>query len=363
MGIRAQSLIFCLAASLGVSASARADQAPAPAAASLLECRDGVEMGTPFRICVVVEPEQRLHFEMDLSRAFRRIRDINNWMSEWQPSTELSKVNAAAGARAEVVRKELFEVVRETLEIAKLSSGALDPTFNALWGLYNFKAGEHRSPTDQELAERLPLIDYKAVELEPTQLSIRLKRPGMKLGLGAVGQGYAVDAVVEDLKRRGYTGGYVDGSGDTRFWGTKPDGALWMTGVRDPRDKDRVITRIYGTDFAVTSCGDDEKFFFKSGERIHHIIDPRTGRSARQSRQVTVVAPTAFLADAWDTAAFVMGPTAAKKQLEALGLDAVMVDFKGNVTITKGLSLKKDPRWGAAHLWTRRASPDSNRSL
>lgn len=316
-----------------------------------LECRDGIEMGTPFRICVAVQKEQRLHFELDLSRAFRRIREINAWMSEWQPDTELSKVNRAAGARPEPVRKELFDVLAATLQIAKQSDGALDPSFNALWGLYKFKPGDQRSPSDHELAERLPLIDYKSVVLNASHSSVFLKKPGMKLGLGAIGQGYAVDQAVGLLKQRGYTGGYVDGSGDTRFWGHKPDGAAWMTGVRDPRDKDKVLLRIYGTDLAVTSCGDDEKFFFKNGVRVHHIIDPRTGRPAKLSRQVTVIAPTAFLADAWDTAAFVMGPEFAQKRLESLGLDAVIVGADGQITLTKGLVRQTDPRWGVAYLW------------
>lgn len=314
-----------------------------------LVCAEKVEMGTPFKICVVASPEQKLDATFDLGRAFKEIGKINQWMSDWLPSSELSKVNQASGARPVVVSKDLLHVVQETLAISKASDGAMDPTFNALWGTYNFKKGQERRATDEELKERLPLINWKNVVVDEAASTLFLKQPGMKLGLGAVGQGYAVDRAVALLKARGYEGGYADGSGDTLFWGTKSDGKLWTTAVRDPRDPSKIITRFYGTDVAITTCGDDEKFFMEGGERVHHVIDPKTGRSANRSRQVTVIARRAFDADAWDTAAFVMGPVAAAPVLEKLGMQAVMVSGDGKVTFTKGLQKSKG-EWGEGYL-------------
>ncbi|MCM2281396.1 MAG: FAD:protein FMN transferase, partial [Bdellovibrionaceae bacterium] len=308
-----------------------------------LICEEGTEMGTPFRICVYARPSERMGVRFDLQKSFRRLNAINSWMSDWIPGTELNKVNEAAGARPVVVRQELFDLLRFAREVNEATDGAFDPTFNAFWGLYSFKPESKREPTDEEIQDRLPLVNFRNVILDSTQRTVFLRKPGMKLGLGAIGQGYGVDQAVAELKTR-YAAGFVDGSGDTAFWGKKPNGELWVTAIRDPRDKTRDIGRVVGTDFAVTTAGDDEKFFMVGDRRVHHILDPKTGRSATASRQVTVIARTATEADAFDTAAFVLGPEKGKKLLEARGLQGVFVSSSG-VTMTKGLHQKKT-QWG-----------------
>lgn len=323
-------------------------QAHADDVASTFHCENQVEMGTDYRICVYAETAKWLNLKTDIRDAFKKIREMDAWMSEWRPETELSKVNQAAGAQPVKVSKDLYDLIAYSLQVAKDSNGAFDPTFNAFWGLYKFKKGEEREATDEEIADRLPLINYKNVVLDQKDSTVFLKKPGMKLGLGGLGQGYAVDKTVSFLKDRGYKAGYVDGSGDTYFWGKKPNGELWTAGVRDPSHHDGVVAKIYGTDFAVTTCGDDEKFFIKNGKRIHHIIDTKTGRPASKSRQVTVVASRAVDADAFDTASFVLGPDAAKKVLKKKGFEAVLIASDGKVTMTPGLK-SKQTEWGQVY--------------
>ncbi len=267
-------------------------------------------------------------------------------MSDWQPGTQLSQVNQAAGARPVKVGSDLYELMKYTLRISEKTEGAFDPTFNAFWGLYKFKANDQREASEEEIKERLPLIDFRNVVMNDQEKSIFLKSSGMKLGLGGIGQGYGVDKIVDELRKK-YPAGYIDGSGDTYFWGSKPDGSLWTTAVRDPRDKGKTALRIYGTDFAITTSGDDEKFFMKNGRRVHHIIDPKTGRPATASRQVTVIAKRALDADAFDTGLFVMGPAKGKKVIESVGLQAVFITEK-EVILTKGL-VKKNTPWGEVY--------------
>ncbi len=314
-----------------------------------IECGTRVEMGTDFKVCVVINRDQVTAARADIANVLSEIKQINSWMSDWLPETELSKVNQAAGQSAVKVRPELFNLLRETLAVSNESAGALDPTFNVMFGLYVFKKGEEREATDDEITKRLPLIDWRNVVLNEKASTVFLKKTGMKLGLGAVGQSYAADRGVEILKKRGYKGGYIDGSGDTVFFGAKPGGALWTIGVRDPMNIDKVLLRIYGTDFAVTTCGDDEKYFIKDGRRVHHVIDPKTGRPSQKSRQITVISKRGFDADAWDTASFVMGPEAAKPVLEKKGFRAVMVDGQGRMTLTKGLK-KESTQWGEGYV-------------
>ena len=342
-------IVFACAAIAIFWTKAVAVEETAVKAAPALEmiCDDGLEMGTPFRICVFGSASDRMGVRFDLQKSFRKLAEINGWMSDWVMGTELSKVNEAAGARPVPVRKELFDLLSFTREVSDATDGAFDPTFNAFWGLYSFKEDNRREPSDEEVGDRLPLVNYKNMELNSEKRTVFLKKPGMKIGLGGIGQGYGVDRVVADLKKR-YSAGYVDGSGDTYFWGKKPNGELWITAIRDPRDKTRDLGRIYGTDFAITTAGDDEKFFMVGNRRVHHILDPKTGRPALSSRQVTVIANTATEADAFDTATFVLGPEKGRKILEARGLNGVFV-ADGGVTTTKGLR-KQMTDWGEVYV-------------
>jgi thiamine biosynthesis lipoprotein len=309
-------------------------------------CRERGEMGTPFKICAFVEKAQRTRYENDVQMAFSRIREMDSWMSEWRPETMLSQINQAAGLRAITVNNDLFELLSFSLQVSINTEGAFDPTFNALWGLYNFKKGSYREATEKELKEKLPLIDYRQVILNREKKTVFLKKPGMKLGLGGIGQGYAVDVIGKMLKDRGYVAGFVDGSGDTLFWGKKPDGSLWKIGVRDPRDNSKLVGSIYGTDFAVTTCGDDNKFFMDGERRVHHVIDPKTGRPSQGVRQVTVIAKSAVVADAYDTAAFILGYKEGQRVLEKQGVEGIFVTDQKVIT-TPGVRIVTTS-WGSS---------------
>ncbi len=332
----------------------KASVAAAPARPTeYLECGSRPEMGTPFKICLVIQASQQSSARAHITEAFLQIKAINQWMSDWIAESELSQISQNAGREPVKIRKELMELLDFSVDVARQSEGAFDPTFNVMWGTYVFKKGEEREATTQEIADRLPLIDWRKIKLDRAKSTAYLEKPGMKIGLGAVGQSYAADEVVKFFKAKGYPGGYVDGSGDTVFWGAKPGGALWTTAVRNPFWKDgaeksaasEVILRIYGSDFAITTCGDDEKYFIRDGRRIHHIIDPKTGKPANKMRQVTVIAKQGIHADAWDTAAFVLGPEKAIPLLEKNGFRAVLVGVDGKVHMTKGLK-KKTGTWG-----------------
>lgn len=347
-------ITLVLFSSVSVPSNARAEgEAPtqAPAEKSAVEqdlfCATQVEMGTPFKICVYAPVTEKMSVGFDLQKAFKKIHTMNEWMSDWLPHTQLSQVNKNAGIKPVKVGADLFAMLEVTLKYSEITEGAFDPTFNAFWGLYNYKKGQEREATDQEIKDRLPLVNYRNVVLDKSNSTVFLKTAGMKLGLGGNGQGYAVDHVVDELKKN-YKAGYADGSGDTYFWGKKPDGSMWTTAVRDPRDPSKNVMRIYGTDFSITTSGDDEKFFMKNGRRIHHILDPKTGRPATGLRQATVISHLAFDADTVDTACVVLGPEKSKAMIEKKGFRGVFItDKKGDegVTLTKGFKKEKTP-WG-----------------
>jgi FAD:protein FMN transferase len=315
-------------------------------------------MATAWTICLIDPNKTTDELEAAIEEGMEEVRRIDRWMSEWKPESLVSQINSNAGIKPVKVTDEAWEVISESLKQSELTDGAFDITFNAFFGLYGWKAGNEKFPTDKEIKDRLPLVNYKNVKLDRTKKTVFLARKGMKIGLGGMGQGWAVDKVLEILKPRKIKAGYVDGSGDTYFWGRKPDAKLWTVGIGHPRPqealnppmelKDRdVVYKLYLTNQAVTTAGDTEHFFIRNGKRFHHIIDPRTGRSADKSIQVTTLCKKAAVCDAADDGIFILGPTKGIRYAEKLGIEAVIIDPALKIHLTKGLKPIKT-QWGPA---------------
>ncbi len=245
--------------------------------------------------------------------AFDELRRIERLMTDWewpgQPPSDVLRVNAAAGRDAVKVADETFEVIAKAQEMSRLSDGAFDITYAAMRGLWKFDEDlEKRVPAATEIARRRRLIGWRHVLLNPAAKTVKLRRPGMRLGLGGIAKGYAVDRAAAILRARGLADFMVQAGGDLFVSGQKGS-ANWMVGVRDPRGGPRdVIATMPIKDQAFSTAGDYERAFVLDGKRYHHIIDPKTGYPATASRGVTILAPNAFLADALDDAVFILGP-------------------------------------------------------
>ena len=277
---------------------------------------------------------------------FRIFRDVEARMSEWKESSPLSAVNRAAGGEPVPVPEELRRVLRRALDIARLTDGAFDPTWAALWGLWDFRAAEPRVPDAEEIARRAALVDWTRVEIDDSAETVRLAEPGMVLGLGGIAKGWALDRAEEELRRRGFdsflltVGGQVMAGGLRHTDGGHTGGRRpWRVGIRDPRGSpDDFFARVPVTDASLSTSGDYESFFVVDGVRYHHILDPRTGRPARGLRSATVISPDATLADALSTALMVMGRERGMALVEELPeVEAVLVDGAGEVTVSRGL--------------------------
>lgn len=272
-----------------------------------------------------------------VSRAFEEIERIEALMSEWRPQSQLGRVNAAAGERAVAVDRELFDLLVLALDLAEKSDGAFDPTFAAMWGLWTFgNDGVSKKPDPAAIASRRKLIGWKKVRLDPAKRTVFLPERGMKLGLGGIAKGYAVDRAVAVL-REGGVRDFVIKAGGELYASGKNGSKRWRVGVRDPRGSGFFAT-IELQDEAFDTSGDYERFFVDGGVRYHHIIDPATGEPARRSRSATVLARDCTTADALSTAVFVLGPARGTKLIEASpGTSAVIVDADNALHISKGL--------------------------
>jgi len=261
-------------------------------------------------------------------------------LSEWREASPLAEVNRRAGGAPVAVPPDLLAVVERSVELAERTGGAFDPTWAALWGLWDFQAEEPALPDPEAIACAAALVDYRRVEIDSAAGTIRLPEPGMKIGLGAIAKGYALDRAAELLRARGHEDFLIVAGGQV-YAGGRRDGRPWRIGIRDPRGDaaDALALLDLAGGLSSSTSGDYESYFELDGVRYHHILDPRTGRPARGLTSATVLAPDATLADALSTALMVLGPDRGLALAEEWpGVEAVLVGEGGELHTTSGLA-------------------------
>lgn len=260
---------------------------------------------------------------------------INELMSTYREDSEISALNREAAKAPFVTGAELFDLVARSLELGRLSEGGFDITYDGVGQLYDLRAGV--VPGDAEREGRLRLIDYRAVSLDHAHCTIRFEQPGMRINLGGIAKGYAVERGAAILHEHGIRHAILNAGGDSRVVGDRR-GRPWMIGVRDPRDENGVVARLPLVDEAVSTAGDYERYFDRDGVRWHHILDPRTALPARGIHGVTVIGPDATMTDGLDTAIFVIGVDKGMALIQSLpGYEAVIIDDQGRLYYSPGL--------------------------
>ena len=284
---------------------------PAPEAPHATVQRTREMMGTIIQMTVLDVPEDRAGPVLD--EAMAEMKRLENLLSEWREDSEISQINRAAGLHPVKVSKETLDNVRVGLEVSRWSDGAFDLSWAALRGLYLFQPGKERVPTDAELAERLPLVNYKNIVLDEKAGTVFLKRKGMLLGTGGIAKGYALEKAADILERAGFKSFMFFGGGQVVVRGKKGN-RPWRVGVQHPR-MDDYFAFVEAERGSIATSGDYEHAFLRDGQRWHHIIDLKTGRPVQHTSAVTVISDSPFYADAIDTALFIMGPDRALAKL------------------------------------------------
>lgn len=264
---------------------------------------------------------------------------IESLMSEWMEGTPVSEVNRNAGIKPIAVPDEVFKIITDSVLISEASGGAFDITWASMRGIWSFVPGSERLPSKEEVGARLGLVNYRDIVLDRSKKTVFLKRKGMAIGLGAIAKGYAVDRAMKRIVGGGIKDAIVKAGGDMRVQGSAPDGP-WKIGIRDPRDKEKLIATLDVSNISISTSGDYERFFIKDGVLYHHIMDPKTGYPARGSRSVTILGPDTETTDALSTAVFVMGPEKDMELIKSLkGIEALIVDSNGLIHSSPGISL------------------------
>jgi thiamine biosynthesis lipoprotein len=296
-----------------------------------------VSMGSALTLTAWTTDESAAKAVFD--EVFAEFARLEQLMSTWIADSDVSRVNRDAGMRAVRTSAEVREVLATARQVSEWTGGKFDVTFGALSGLWKFDHDQDNVlPDMREVRRRLPLIDYRAIQIDDTAGTVLLSRPGMSIHLGGIGKGYAVDRAANIFRLRGFRAFMIQSGGDIYVAGLK-NGKPWRLGIQDPRGPaNHHFAQIDLSDGTFSTSGDYERAFIKNGRRYHHILDPATGEPARGARSVTVVTTRAVLADALSTGIFIVGPTAGMALIEQLpDVEGVIVSDTNEVLISSGL--------------------------
>lgn len=268
-----------------------------------------------------------------LVKAFREMERVEALLSRHIETSDVSRVNRAAGRMPVRVRAETFAVLRRAREASARYEGLFDITIGPLSALWGFSDDRPvRVPDPDTLAARRALVDYHDLILDPADTTAFLRRPGMMLDLGGVAKGYAIDRAVAVLRAEGMKRFLVDAGGDLYAAGTRADGGRWRVGIKHPRRPDALVATLELQDQAVATSGDYERFVIRDGRRYHHLLDPRTGYPADGFESATVLASSAEAADALATYVFIAGPE------RAGAAEYVVIDRDGRLRFDPALA-------------------------
>jgi thiamine biosynthesis lipoprotein len=239
---------------------------------------------------------------------------VDSLMSNWTTTSEIARINREEAAGSTGVHPEVAAVVETSLRVGRESQGAFDITVEPLLRAWGFLGGKRHVPSPAERDSAFARVGWQYVVFDSATRVLRFTKPGVKIDLGGIAKGYAVDVAAETLRTRGITDALVDISGNMVGLGAPAHADRWRIGIRDPRDRVPHFARLFlAPGQAISTSGKYEQFVAADGKTYGHIMDPRTGQPAEGLISVTVLAPSATLADAWSTSLFVVGPAEAKR--------------------------------------------------
>jgi len=238
------------------------------------------------------------------------------------------------------VSGETIEVLAIAHDVSTWTNGKFDITFGALADIWKFDHDQDNVVPDRAaIDKRLPLVNFDEVVTDRAAGTALICKPGMRVHLGGIGKGYAVDRAAAILRARGFNDFMIQSGGDLFVSGLRGD-RPWRLGIRDPRGPaDKSFAALDLTNGTFSTSGDYERFFIKDGRRYHHILDPDLGEPARGCRSVTIVAKTATMADGLSTGVFVLGPEQGMALIERLpDVEGVIVSSENRVLVSSGLT-------------------------
>lgn len=297
-------------------------------------------MGSRFDISVVEKNEKKANEYIEI--AIVEISRIEKLISSWDVNSQTTKINNHAGIKPVVVDVELFDLIKRSLSISKLTDGAFDITYASMDRIWKFDGSMTEMPSEKKIKNSVAKVGYQNIILSEENKTVYLKLKEMKIGFGAIGKGYAADMAKKLLKSKGVTAGIINASGDMNTWGKQPNGDDWQVAITNPLNKNKSFALLPITNGAVVTSGNYEKYVSINGKRYAHIIDPRTGYPSSGIISATVFAPKAELADALATSIFVMGTEVGLNRINQLPkIECIIIDDNGKIHTSKNINIEK----------------------
>lgn len=294
-------------------------------------------MDTILNFVIQTKDEQKANEA--INAATKEMDRLENMLSATIEASEVTMINNNAGIEPVKVSHETFEVIEKSLYYSEATKGKFDITIAPLLKVYNWREGDQtkEKPLQGDIEEAKKLVNYKNVLIDKENSTVFLKHVGMEIDLGGIAKGYIIDKAVDILKDFQLEYGYVNAGGDIRFLGTKADGSPWRIGVDNPRGEGNIaIVPVEGK--SIVTSGDYERFFLtEEGERIHHIIDPHTGTSAKFAQSVTVLGENATIADILSTSLFMFPAEESINLAKLFGVEVLIISIDGEIDMTEGM--------------------------
>jgi thiamine biosynthesis lipoprotein len=275
-----------------------------------------VAMGSQFEVIVRGERSDWHDLVAAAAEALDEAERLEQQLSHYVPTSDICDLNARAGGEPVRVEPHLFRLLQRAEALSRDTEGAFDITAGPLVQCWGFFRGEGRIPDPRELGNALNLVGMKNVELDEESQTVRFRREGVQLHLGAIGKGYAVERAGQVLRGLGVPGALVHGGySSIEAVGLGPGDEPWQVGLKDPlRDRER-LAAVGLENCALSTSGSTGDFFLVDGRRLCHILDPRTGWPVEGMLSASVIAPSGTESDALATAVFILGPEGARRCL------------------------------------------------
>lgn len=296
-------------------------------------------MGNGFRFSVVASDPDRAN--VFIEKGIEEVQRIEKLLTTFNEDSQTNLVNRNAGLQPVEVDDEVFSLIDRSLKLSALTQGAFDITYGSMdKRFWNFDRTMTALPDPVAARKMVKLINHKNVILNKKDRTVFLKEKGMVIGFGGIGKGYAADRAKMVMTDAGARSGIVNAAGDLCVWGLQPDGKPWTVGIADPDRMPLPFASLQLKDVAVATSGNYEKYVVIDGVRYSHTIDPKTGYPVHGIRSVTIICPSAEIADAMATPVMVMGIKAGLGLIDQMkGIGCLIVDDKNRLFTSKNINL------------------------
>lgn len=278
-----------------------------------------------------------------IHEAIAEVQRIERLFTTFNEASQVNAINKNAGSQPVKVDREVIELIQRSLKISEITQGAFDITYGGIdKSLWNFDTTMTSLPDPQTAKAAVRLINYKNVLIDEKASTVFLKYKGMRIGFGGIGKGYAADRAKKLLQSKGVESGIVNAAGDLTTWGNRPDGHPWTIGIADPNQVRKALSTLQISNMAVATSGNYEKFAIIDGRKYSHTIDPTTGLPVSGIKSVTIICPSAELADAMATPVMVMGIRVGLDLINQLNMvGCIIIDDQDRMYCSDNIKISK----------------------